>query len=165
MHPVSLAMTGTAAQAFWTARAAELRHRPEGSEIILLVDSNSRLGEIATEAVDTYDAEPEGVAGALFHEFLLQIGCCVPATFSSFQSGPSWTWAAPAGEHTQRRIDYVGVPVAWKSFSLCTWVWDQMESLQVRLDHRPVCLSAAFGRPDPADLLPTSQPSAVPASP
>ena len=140
---------GTDARAFWSARAAELSRRPDGSELLLLVDSNGRVGEVVTEAVGAHDAEPEGVAGALFHEFLLRTGCCLPATFSDFQRGSSWTWTAPAGDHTQRRIDYVGVPVAWRSFSLCTWVWDQMESLQMRLDHRPVCLSAAFGRRAP----------------
>ncbi|CAE7697032.1 psaC [Symbiodinium sp. CCMP2592] len=138
----------TAARDFWSLRATELEQRPDGSDVILLVDANSRLGDVETEAVSGHDAEPEGEAGAVFHEFLLRVGCCVPSTFAGVHTGSSWTWMAPAafGESTRRRIDYVGVPIAWQSFELHTWVWDQLESMQLRVDHRPVCLSASFGR-------------------
>ncbi|CAE7808085.1 unnamed protein product [Symbiodinium sp. CCMP2592] len=138
----------TAARDFWSLRATELEQRPDGSDVILLVDANSRLGDVETEAVSGHDAEPEGEAGAVFHEFLLRVGCCVPSTFAGVHTGSSWTWMAPAafGESTRRRIDHVGVPIAWQSFELHTWVWDQLESMQLRVDHRPVCLSVSFGR-------------------
>eukprot|EP00439_Symbiodinium_sp_Y106_P030523 s7223_g3.t1 len=136
------------ARAFWAQCAQGLQRRPEGSAIILLVDANSRLGDVATEAVSGYDAEQEGRAGEIFHEFLLAVGCCVPSTFVCFHQGSSWTWTAPAafGESTRRRIDYIGVPQEWKHFALRSWVWEQMESMQRRDDHRPVCLSARFGK-------------------
>eukprot|EP00439_Symbiodinium_sp_Y106_P037131 s896_g4.t1 len=118
--PRVIGQDSCAARAFWAARTHELQRRPDGSAIVLLVDANSRLGSTVTEAVGSRDAELEGEAGALFHEFLLGIGCFVPATFASFHSGSSWTWTAPAafGEVGRRRIDYVGVPTEWSGFAL-----------------------------------------------
>ncbi|CAE7504859.1 unnamed protein product [Symbiodinium sp. CCMP2592] len=120
------------ARDFWAHRQAELQKRPEGSSIIVLADANGRLGEVETDAVGNHALEPEGAAGAVFHDFLLQIGCCVPSTFKAFHEGSSWTWMGPAafGDGSQRRIDYIAVPQDWKRFDLRSWVWEQLESMQ-----------------------------------
>ena len=138
-------------EAFWRDRAQALHRRPEGSELLLLVDANGRVGTVATSAVGPHAAEAENPVGAIFHEFLLQVECCLPSTYPDFHLGSSWTWATSDTQpDTRRRIDFVGAPTSWKQFALSSWVWEQIETMQLRVDHRPVCLQARFGRRAPA---------------
>ncbi|CAE7621754.1 unnamed protein product [Symbiodinium sp. CCMP2456] len=132
------------ADTFWRDRRDDLARRPEGSEIILLVDANSRLGSVSTSAVGPHHPEPESVAGGFFHGFLLDVGCALPSTFSHVHIGQSWTWAAPGDDPTRHRLDYIGVPDNWMSFQQCSHVWLDFEALQARLDHLPVVLEVTF---------------------
>ncbi|CAE7721011.1 unnamed protein product, partial [Symbiodinium microadriaticum] len=131
---------------FWRQRQADLATRPEGSETILLVDANGRLGSIPTTAVGECAPEQENDAGAIFHCFLLELGCILPSTFPAWHVGQSWTWTAPGSDGVRHRIDYIGVPDTWADFHFSSWVWLAFESLQTRLDHYPVVLEMTFWR-------------------
>ena len=65
--PRSRAADATEAVAFWQARQAEVAKRPEGSELVVLTDSNAHVGSVHTEAVGPHDGEEENSAGAAFH--------------------------------------------------------------------------------------------------
>ena len=131
---------------FWRQRQADLATRPDGSETILLVDANGRLGSIPTIAVGECAPEQENDAGAIFHCFLLELGCILPSTFPAWHVGQSWTWTAPGNDAARHRIDYIGVPDTWADFHFSSWVWLAFESLQTRLDHYPVVLEMTFWR-------------------
>ncbi|CAE7255245.1 unnamed protein product [Symbiodinium sp. CCMP2592] len=98
------------AEAFWQARQTEVARRPEGSEFILLTDSNSHLGSVHTDAVGPHDGETENLAGAVFHSFLLATHSFLPSTFSCYHQGSSWTWIAPGADTARHRLDFVALP-------------------------------------------------------
>ena len=69
---------------------------------MLLTDANAHLGSVATAAVGDLAAKEENLSGASFHSFL-QLDCLLPATFSTFHSGPSVTWVGPGEDPAQHR--------------------------------------------------------------
>ncbi|CAE7725799.1 unnamed protein product [Symbiodinium microadriaticum] len=109
-HGPSAIRNDDQAKLFWEQRRNELARRPEGSEVLLLVDANSCLGSIPSAAVGQHAQEAESAAGFHFHSFLLDVGCLLPATFADWHTGQSWTWTAPGDNPVRHRIDYVGVP-------------------------------------------------------
>ncbi|CAE7470207.1 unnamed protein product [Symbiodinium sp. CCMP2592] len=128
---------------FWDQRCREISRRPDGSDFLILVDANARLGSAVSDSVGDHDGEEEQEAGSLFHTFVIQLGGYVPATFSAHHQGPSTTWrSALGGRH---RIDYIVTPQAWSTYGLTTSVLQNFEALQLREDHKPVALSCAFG--------------------
>ena len=143
-HGPSAVRQADEAKAFWSQRLQDLARRPEGSEVLLLVDANGRVGSQPTSAVGAHDPETESLAGEVFHSFLLELGCMLPATFPAWHVGQSWTWAAPGADPVRHRIDYIGVPDSWADFHFCSRVWETFESLQSRLDHLPVQLQVSF---------------------
>ena len=149
-HGPSAVRQSDQARQFWEQRRNDLARRPEGSEVLLLVDANSCLGSIPSTAVGSHDPELESAAGFHFHGFLLEVGCMLPATFAEWHRGQSWTWIAPGSNPVKHRIDYVGVPDTWQGFHFQSAVWDEFESLQTRLDHLPVILEASFRKNLPA---------------
>ncbi|CAE7236658.1 unnamed protein product, partial [Symbiodinium necroappetens] len=116
-HAPTLA-TATVAevQSFWRQRAVEVQKRPSGSDFLLLLDSNSRVGSVPTDSVGEHQADHENKAGELFREFLRQIGGYLPSTFDLHHEGEGHTWASPAG--TLHRLDFVVVPLAWSGFRM-----------------------------------------------
>ncbi|CAE7219920.1 Pol, partial [Symbiodinium sp. CCMP2456] len=149
--PSSAKDHGAEAETFWKERAADLRDRTEGSEIVILADANAHIGSLPTEAIGGHDPEEENPAGAAFHSCLLDVDCMLPSTFPHFHSGPSITWHTPATFATGHRLDYVAVPRSWANFAMRSWVWESFESLQTRQDHQPVCLQVLFGKALPTE--------------
>ena len=127
---------------FWQQRLREVQDRPDGTDFILLSDANAKVGSIATEAIGPHQAEQENEAGALFHEFALQIQAFVPSTCATCHEGSGGTWCSPAGSWS--RLDYILVPAAWSSFELHTRVLYDVETLQSRDDHVPLLLASTF---------------------
>ncbi|CAE7409934.1 unnamed protein product [Symbiodinium sp. CCMP2456] len=150
LHGPSLANhTETEVAAFWRDRLCEIQRRPPGMDYLLLVDSNARLGDLVSAAIGSHQAEPETLAGALFHDFVLALDGFLPATFSDFQSGPGTTWCGTNG--SLHRIDYVVLPQSWRSFEIQTRTLLGFEALQTKDDHTPVYVAAHFGRRLKAD--------------
>ena len=143
-HGPSAIRNDDQAKLFWEQRRNELARRPEGSEVLLLVDANSCLGSIPSAAVGQHAQEAESAAGFHFHSFLLDVGCLLPATFADWHTGQSWTWTAPGDNPVRHRIDYVGVPERWDGFMFHSQIWVNFESLQTRLDHLPALLEVSF---------------------
>ncbi|CAE7638887.1 CFDP2 [Symbiodinium sp. CCMP2592] len=130
--------------AFWAARTLELGKLPNDVPVLLLADANSRLGSLESEAVGPHHPEDETPAASHFHSFLLRNGLWLPATFAGLHSGPSWTWQSPRGD--QHRLDYIGLPQSWATFSCRSRVWYTFEALQQRSDHLPVIIECSFAR-------------------
>ncbi|CAE6971530.1 unnamed protein product, partial [Symbiodinium sp. CCMP2592] len=151
------------ARDFWSCRAHDLHKRPDNSQIVLLLDANSRLGSVCTAAVGGHDAETECAVGTIFHEFLHSVQCFVPSTFSQHHTGQSWTWVSPSIPPVYRRLDYIGVPSGWDGCDIKTSVWTSIEALQPRQDHFPVILCAKFGKAAP--LAATSRAGRSPCRP
>ncbi|CAE7570642.1 unnamed protein product [Symbiodinium sp. CCMP2592] len=84
----------TAPERYWTERLNEVSKRPQGSDLVVLADSNAHLGSVVTEAVGPLDPEPENEAGEAFHSFLLQVGA----------------------HSVKYRLDFVAVPNSWDHF-------------------------------------------------
>ena len=131
-------------QQFWKDRLLELQRRPLGSDFILLMDANSEVGSIATEAVSSHQATTETPAGALMHEFLLNAGGMLPSTFECHHHGPGDTWQSALGY--KHRLDYIAVPALWTEFVTDSRVLPDIEALQLKEDHLPVLLSLAYAR-------------------
>ncbi|CAE7380505.1 unnamed protein product, partial [Symbiodinium sp. CCMP2456] len=138
------------ARLFWQYRTQEAAKRREGSTLIVLADANSHVGSLTTCAIGDWHSEEENQAGEFFHQFLLDTGTMLPSTFQTYHEGSSWTWTGPGPHPTRHRLDFVGVPQDWASFTMRSWIWDDFEALQARQDHRPACLSVVFGKPTPA---------------
>ena len=126
------------AHAFWRRCQQALHRRPKGSEVILLADTNARIGSLQSEAVGNIDPDEESRTGHALHQFLAEEQLWLPSTFSSCQQGPSPTWISPSGQAF--RIDFVGIPLSWPCSGVSASVWLDFESLQVRDDHYPVTL-------------------------
>ena len=145
MHaPRAKGQDDSAPRAFWQEQTQLLRSRPPRADFLLLTDANSHIGEVRTAAILGAGAEPENLEGALFHDFLLEVGAFLPSTDPNLHTGQHWTWQSPDGSAARHRIDFVGVPDAWRHFDMCSWVWTNLEALQTRLDHLPVCLKFTF---------------------
>ena len=139
------------AQAFWHQCQRVLHRRPKGSEVILLADTNARVGSLQSESIGDLDQDEESQTGHALHQFLAEEQLWLPSTFSSCQQGPSPTWISPSGQAF--RIDFVGIPLSWPCSGVTASVWLDFESLQIRDDHHPVTLQvrqqADSGSTDP----------------
>ena len=135
-------------QQFWHERLAEVERRPEGTDYIVCVDANARLGDVVTRHVGDLAPECEAASGQLFHSFLVRLDAMVPSTFAECHQGPSGTWRAPHGDW--HRIDYIAIPATWSAFGLMSRVICEFEVMQLRDDHRPVRLQCLFAKKAPA---------------
>ena len=144
-------------EAFWKERARELKVHSRTFECVVLADANAHIGSITSDHIGTAGAEDENQEGCLFQQFLCQVGCFVPSTFGEIHTGAHWTWCAPGADGVKRRLDYIAVPLSWKSFEQKTQVWYGFESLQARRDHMPVLYSSSFCKAQPAASYSTSR--------
>ena len=70
LHAPSLSKTpANLVREFWRDRATELARRPEGSDFLLLADTNARVGSVVTPHVGGHAFEDETTAGQLLHDF------------------------------------------------------------------------------------------------
>ena len=130
----------------WWQRFGELTAR--ANEAIVLVDANTRLGsELSASVGSAGFAQSEDAAGRLLRMFLIEHDMCAPATIlDSCSSLEQYTWTSSVGG--KHRLDYVLVPHSRLQDVARTEVLHNIDWLQRRADHRPVCLEvvAAFAR-------------------
>ena len=155
--PKIVAQGADVVEAFWKDRARELQMHSRTSECVVLADANAHIGSIPSDYVGTAGAEDENREGCLFQQFLCQVGCFVPSTFGEIHTGAHWTWCAPGVDGVKHRLDYIAVPLSWKSFEQRTQVWYGFESLQTRRDHMPVLYCGSFCKAQPAASYSTSR--------
>ena len=142
--PRAKGQDASAPQAFWREQTQFVKSRPPKADFLILADANSHVGEVQTASIFGAGAEPENLEGSLFHDFLLETAAFLPATDPDIHVGQHWTWQTPDGSATRHRIDFAGIPTAWRHFDMCSWVWSTIEALQTRLDHLPACLALRF---------------------
>ena len=75
------------------------------------------------------------------------------------QQGPSATWCSPSGHWS--RIDYIVLPLTWKSFSVTARTLPEVETMQKRDDHVPILADLSFMRREPATSYTTNVRTAV----
>ena len=106
--------------------------------LIVLGDTNSRLGSVTSDVVSDHDRENETLTGHCLHAFLLEHNLSAPATYSNCHQGPSSTWVASNGN--QHRIDFVILPCAWRSFQVSSWVTSDVDLITAKDDHFPAAV-------------------------
>ena len=149
LHAPSLANTPRQEVVQYWVRGADLiRGRPEGSDFIVLIDANARVGSVVSAHIQDHDFEVEGAGGELFHDFLVATAAAAPSTFPTVHQGPSGTWCTPKG--VWHRLDYIVIPAEWLQADLTTRVLVEVELLQKRDDHLPVLLHCRFCKKLPA---------------
>ena len=82
----------------------------EEAPLILLVDTNGRLGSICTESVGVIEPIIESPSGEELHLFLTQWQLFAASTFWPLGQG---TWQSTRG--SQCRSDYVCLPLQWEN--------------------------------------------------
>ena len=148
-------------KSFWRERAQDLAKRPARADYIILADANSHMGSVETAAVGPHGAESENREGQLFHSFLLGLGGFLPATHAMYHTGVHWTWCSPGPSPVRHRLDYVILPQTWCNMHINTWVWQDFEALQARMDHLPSCLRVSFAKSAPPREYATGRRQAV----
>ena len=152
-EPVRWGTEGDAArcaqQEWWAALDDAASALPTPREpLILLGDFNARLGSAVSECVGPHCAERQNSNGELLHKFLVEHELFLPATFGTYQRGPSTTWSSTAGG--EWRIDHIALPADWAPGVVAAWVERDAELGHRRDDHWPVCaevrLAAGRGR-------------------
>eukprot|EP00435_Cladocopium_sp_Y103_P018762 s1636_g4.t1 len=128
----------TILQTFWDATTAAIPTQYRTWNLIVLADANSRLGSIASSAVEALHSDEENLKGAWFHSWLLQHQLFLPQTFADCHSGPGATWTHPKG--SSARIDFIAVSVNFPLSAVRTWVEDAVDLTLTREDHKCVCL-------------------------
>ena len=56
-----------------------------------MLGGNCRIGEVVSEHIGAWHADPEDDAGIAFHALLVQLHLWVPSTFEETMSGPGGT--------------------------------------------------------------------------
>ena len=99
----------------WWRNVAHLCHSfSHGDPWLFLLDANCRLGSRESSSIGGHHSDVEDDAGSLLHDLLLELGMCVPATFSAFATGPGGTLRQKRnGEFV--RSDNICVPTSWTS--------------------------------------------------
>ena len=103
--------------------------------LIIMGDTNGRLGSECSDAVSDLDRESENSTGHCLHSFLLEHQLFAPSTFGEFHSGTTVTWVASNGQ--PHRLDYVFLPLSWKSFDVHSTACN-VDLIISKEDHFPV---------------------------
>ena len=110
--------------------------------VLLLVDANAAVGATPSDAIDDHHSEPPNPKSEPFENVVHAQGPWLPATFDTCQSNPGHTWVHSNGK--QKRIDYVGFPIAWTPVSCCAWVSSLIDPSITRTDHLAACAELHF---------------------
>ena len=103
-----------------------------GGLVLPLIYANSRVGSIPSRAIGWHQAEEQDTNGEFFHNFVLDNGMWIPATFDSNQEGLGGTWRHPKTEKWIRG-DFVCLPLDWQ-FSACKAFIDPQLDISLRVE-------------------------------
>ena len=124
---------------FWTDITQAIPKKYHTWDIVLLGDLNCRLGEEISDAIGPYQAETSNGKEHSCHEFLLNKGIRLPATFSEHQVGDPGTWRHTNGQWL--RNDFIGIPSHWRPWKCSTWVEHKIDLALAKTDHSVAALS------------------------
>ena len=128
----------TEAGQWWNQVTLKLKLCPKWP-VIGLFDANSRVGSKVSPSVGDHGGSHENVAGAMFHEWLLQHEMWLPSTFATSHHGDHHTWYHATG--ASARLDYVVLSKCFKDLEVQSWVSKDIDLSLQRVDHVPVCCS------------------------
>eukprot|EP00435_Cladocopium_sp_Y103_P059504 s286_g21.t1 len=123
-------------EAFWRATTASIPSAYRSWRLLVLADSNSRLGSVQSDAVGPHQAEEENLKGSLFHQWLLGHSLCVPQTWEQHHFGQGATWSHSTG--SSARLDYIAIPAELRDATTTTWVDESIDISIQRDDHAVV---------------------------
>ena len=103
---------------------------------ILLLDANAEVGTEPNDHVGAFLPGPHSPKAEPFLNFVAEQGLFLPSTFEEFHQGERATWLHPSG--TRHRLDYVGLPLAWRLQHCATFVDENLDACLARPDHLPV---------------------------
>ena len=121
-----------------------------------MTDANAEVGSWPSAHIGPHQQGRHDTKSEPFLDFVVNHQLFLPATFQEWQFGAGETWTHSRGH--RRRIDYVGLPMAWMSLRGVAWVQDDFETALAKDDHFPVCVDATFEVPQRAIELPSKSP-------
>ena len=125
-------------RAFWANLTNVIQRKGAGLPLFFCGDANAHVGETVTDAIGSHFSAKENQAGSLFHNWLLQHGLYLPATFTESQKSEiNHTFTAPDGS-TTARIDYVALPQHLPFDLVEATVAPEIDIRNLRLDHHAV---------------------------
>ena len=123
----------------WWNQIHEMVIRTNGNlPLIVLGDMNARLGSVVSDSVNSFHAELETKTGHCLHAFMMEYDLFAPSTFAEFHTGPPHTWTAPEG--SKHRLDFVLLPMKWRSHQIRSFVQYEVDLCTVRSDHEVVAV-------------------------
>ena len=127
--------------AWWDSMTQLADNKAPELPLIVLADTNGRLGSITSEAISNHGAETENHVGSSVHWFALRHSLWIPSTHDCHE-GPSYTWQSSQG--TRSRLDFVMLPLQWKTFKVRSWVSTEVDLIISQEDHFPACVAVEF---------------------
>ena len=119
---------------WWTETSRLILKVSKGRELVIGADCNASIGSIESRSVSDCGAEDQDDAGTLLHSFLTTHGLWAPATWSSVQLGPTWTFVQRRNG-ALTRPDFVFLPLAWRAGKVSTWTVPGITAANMVLDH------------------------------
>eukprot|EP00435_Cladocopium_sp_Y103_P035191 s524_g9.t1 len=110
--------------------------------VLLLTDANTVVGEHFDEHIGDWQSGKFEAKSEPFVEFVHHHDLLLPATHASFQRGPGETWQHSGGK--KRRIDYIGIPMAWALSSCASWVEEAFDPAILSTDHSAICVEVRY---------------------
>ena len=120
-------------EAWWQKLDAIVTPHALHHEVIFLGDVNGKVGQYPSKAVGELAPDAETTNGNLFHQFMIRTGQWCPATFPHCHRGRTSTWISPTGH--EHRIDFVALPLAWKTHAVASQGLDQVIARDFLHDH------------------------------
>ena len=133
LHAPHQTATDVHLDSWWAFIQQQVSRTSSDAPLVVLADTNSRLGSIVSEAVGSHQAEEESSTGHSLHSFLLDNALWSPSTFSHCHTGDATTWISPCGKPC--RLDFVFLPDAWKNFDVHSYVQHDIDLALLRHDH------------------------------
>ena len=141
LHCPHTGQTEEVVRAWWQKVYQQMSALPDSVPMVILGDLNSRLGSRISRAVGGHQPEEENFHGSLWHEFLVQKGLWLPATFDHIHWGPGCTWVHPNPQiEKEGRIDYIALPEKWRCLDCHTWVDPSITCSPILHDHKAALL-------------------------
>ena len=141
-HGPPRARTALDREQWWQKFARICKSVDNGQDWLLFLDANARVGEVVSEAIGPWQADPQDLAGSRLHELLKDLRLHLPSTFQEFMYGPGGTLFVKRNQ-ALARSDYVATPCCWKQQQQAAWVSSKVSSGHRGLDHWAAVVSVS----------------------
>ncbi|CAE7233488.1 unnamed protein product [Symbiodinium sp. CCMP2592] len=133
-HGPHRAFSDSARREWWADTLRLCRTSLQGSDWLVLVDGNCRLGSEVSAFVGGHQPDVEDVAGTAFHELLGCLHCWLPSTFEYCMEGDGGTYMQSQTQ-VLHRCDFVGLPSCWNVWHVRAFVEPGITAGHVAPDH------------------------------